>query len=110
MFSYKYCIGGVLAVLAWHSHAQATQPDPSTATAVPPLSYESSLQGYRGFEPQPPGNWREANDNVGRIGGWQAYAAEVWEAGQSQDGGEDADVGADTDASNADDANTHQHH
>lgn len=102
MFSYKLCIGGVLAVLAWHNHAQATPPDPSTATAVPPVGYESPLQNYRGFEPQTPRNWREANDTVGRIGGWQAYSAEVWEASQSEGGGEDAD--------NAADANLHKNH
>ncbi|WP_152486830.1 hypothetical protein [Halopseudomonas pelagia] len=101
MFSPTYCIGGMLAVLAWHSQAQAAPPDPSAADAVPPVVYESPLQSYRRFEPQLPGNWREANDNVGRIGGWQTYAAEVWEASQSQDGGAEADAG---------DANPHQHH
>lgn len=105
MFSPSYCIGGVLAVLVWHSHAQATQPDPSAAGAVAPLVYESPLENYRRFAPQSPGNWREANDTVGRIGGWQAYAAEVWEASQAQDGAAETD-----NAANADDANPHQHH
>lgn len=105
MFSPRYCIGGVLAALVWHSHAQATPPDPAVAGAVAPLVYESPLANYRRFTPQSPGSWREANDTVGRIGGWQAYAAEVWEASQAQD--DAADAG---NAATADDANPHQHH
>lgn len=108
MFSPTYCIGGLLAVLAWHSHAQATQPDPSGANVVPPVTYQSPLHSYRGFEHQAPGDWREANATVGRIGGWQAYAAEVWEASQSQDDGADADIDNAADAGG--DANPHQHH
>ncbi|QFY55592.1 hypothetical protein EAO82_03900 [Halopseudomonas pelagia] len=103
-----YCIGGLLAVLAWHSHAQANQPDPSGADVVPPVTYQSPLHSYRGFEHQTPGDWREANATVGRIGGWQAYAAEVWEASQSQDDGADADIDNAADAGG--DANPHQHH
>lgn len=97
-----YCIGGLLAVLAWHSHAQSPQSDPSVAAAVPPVTYQSPLQSYRTFQPQTPGDWREANDTVGHIGGWQAYAAEVWEASQSET------MAADDNTDSAADA--HQHH
>ncbi|WP_394244887.1 hypothetical protein [Halopseudomonas laoshanensis] len=108
MFPPTYCIGGLLAALAWHCHAQATQPDPSGADVVPPVTYQSPLHSYRGFEHQAPGDWREANATVGRIGGWQAYAAEVWEASHSQDDGADADIDNAADAGG--DANPHQHH
>ena len=38
--------------------------------------YQSAFEGYRAFREQPVGPWRQANDLVGRIGGWQAYARE----------------------------------
>ena len=43
------------------------------------LGYKSPLADYRKFVEQPVGSWREANDNVGRIGGWRAYASESQE-------------------------------
>ena len=41
------------------------------------LQYVSPLQTYMAYADQPVGSWREANDLVGRIGGWRAYAREV---------------------------------
>jgi hypothetical protein len=72
---------------AWaqpHDHHRAHRPatDPADARiAVPPVRYESSLRGYRRADSEPVGNWRDANDTVGRIGGWRAYAREASEAG-----------------------------
>lgn len=39
--------------------------------------YRSVFDGYRGFTNQPVVSWRESNDLVSRIGGWQAYAREA---------------------------------
>lgn len=56
----------------------SARPDPLDPTAaVPPTVYRSPLAGYRALRDQPVGSWREANDTVGRIGGWRAYAREV---------------------------------
>ena len=41
------------------------------------LAYRSALEGYQPFTDSKPVPWREANDNVGRIGGWRAYANEA---------------------------------
>jgi hypothetical protein len=41
------------------------------------LRYTSPLAAYRKFAEQPVGSWRDANDNVGRVGGWRAYAREA---------------------------------
>jgi hypothetical protein len=51
--------------------------DPEAATA--PLVHRSALQSYRraGGDDPPAVAWREANDTVGRIGGWRAYAREA---------------------------------
>jgi hypothetical protein len=41
------------------------------------LQYTSALATYRGYTDQVVQSWREANDQVGRIGGWRAYAKEA---------------------------------
>lgn len=63
------------------------QPAVAPVSAAPPASaasaasasgmgYRSAFEGYRAFKDQPVQPWREANDLVGQIGGWQAYARE----------------------------------
>ena len=53
--------------------ANATDPK----TSVPPLVYRSAFDGYRPNAEANLGKWQEANDKVGRIGGWRAYAKEA---------------------------------
>lgn len=58
----------------------AARPAPDAtdpAAAVPALSYRSSLQTYRRHVEGPPRVWREANDEVLRIGGWRSYLREA---------------------------------
>lgn len=45
--------------------------------AVPPLRYDSAFARYRSNAEVEVGAWREANDNVGRIGGWRVYGRET---------------------------------
>lgn len=45
-----------------------------------PIPFNSTLRSYRGFADEPVAPWREANDTVLRIGGWQAYGRESREA------------------------------
>ena len=80
-----------IALLAFGSEtpAPASAPAASSAPAQravpifapasgagPAFPYQSAFEGYRAFREQPVGSWRQANDLVGRIGGWQAYARE----------------------------------
>lgn len=68
-----------LALLATAVTAQTRAPDPidSTRAALPTqLQYRSALSGYRPYADQSMQSWREANDKVGQIGGWRAYAKE----------------------------------
>ena len=61
------------------SSAATAHPARASAPASGPgraLALRSAFEGYRGFSEQPVGSWRQANDLVGRIGGWQAYARE----------------------------------
>lgn len=54
----------------------AGSPGPQPGSAVE-LPYQSAFEGYRRFSDEKVGSWREANDNVGRIGGWREYAKEA---------------------------------
>lgn len=101
---YRAALATVLLAMGANAASAESQPIPPTAasrpaTGVRPTSatapaaaasgsagYRSAFEGYRGFGEQPVESWREANDLVGRIGGWQAYARE----GQ----GEEHDMGA----------------
>lgn len=56
----------------------AARPGPTDAlAAVPAVIYRSSLASYRRLSAEPGVPWREANETVGRIGGWRAYAREA---------------------------------
>lgn len=53
------------------------RPDPVDAHAdVPPVAYRSAFSGYQPLADGKVG-WKEANDEVGRIGGWRTYAREA---------------------------------
>lgn len=66
------------AAQAQHQPAPMAGPDPLDPRAdVPPAVYRSTLTGHRAIGDDKPVPWREANDNVGRIGGWRAYAREA---------------------------------
>lgn len=65
------------AVFAQGRPADASAPGQRTG---PPPSYVSPLRGYRAFADEPIASWREANETVRRIGGWQAYSRESYEA------------------------------
>jgi hypothetical protein len=78
-------IAGFGACVALPAHtAPAAAPareavaDPLDAkAAVPPVRHRSALRGYRSAHEVPATPWREANDTVGRVGGWRAYAREA---------------------------------
>jgi len=74
-------------------HPPATPATPAAATTTAPAApppqaastYRSAFDGYRRFADEPVKSWKEANDNVGRIGGWKTYAKEA--TAESGDGG-----------------------
>lgn len=52
--------------------------DPLDASApVPSALHRPALREYRRITDNPAVPWREANDQVERIGGWRAYAREA---------------------------------
>ena len=80
--------------------AAAAQPQPQ---AQPP-AYSSAFEGYQPYTEQPVAPWRAANDNVGRIGGWRAYAREA------QQGAAPAAPAAAASSPRPAPAGGHQHH
>lgn len=67
-----------LALFVGAAFAQAPAdteiPKPALLTK---LQYSSPIGAYQGYADQPVQSWREANDRVGQIGGWRAYAKEI---------------------------------
>ncbi len=63
----------------WVSTASAqTRADPADPGArVPAATYRSPFADYRALGDESVGNWRAANDEVGRIGGWREYARDA---------------------------------
>ncbi len=76
------------AALAVPSLAFAQTPDASATKVDYQLSYSSAFAGYEAYKEQSVQPWKEANDKVGQIGGWRAYAKEMRQttsdAGQEQ--------------------------
>ncbi len=58
---------------------------PSSQVPAPPIVYQSTFTQYQPWTDEPVQSWREANDQVGRIGGWRAYAKEI-QAGEPAKG------------------------
>ena len=60
------------------SGADMSRKDPADAAVrVPPVVHQSSFAAYQAFSEQEVKDWRESNDNVGRIGGWRVYTREA---------------------------------
>jgi hypothetical protein len=78
---------GTWALLAAGAAVAQAGP-PQAAPADAPFSYRSVLERYQPYSEQPVGSWPEANDTVGRIGGWRAYAREVQEAAKAKEAAE----------------------
>ncbi|MDO9237343.1 MAG: hypothetical protein Q7U28_15080 [Aquabacterium sp.] len=58
--------------------AGSAAPDPkSLAPSSVTLGYRSAFADYHMYSEQPIASWREANDNVGKIGGWRVYSKEA---------------------------------
>lgn len=74
----------LLALTTGVVQAQTVAQPASAAASSPAMAssgargstYRSAYEGYRSFADQPLTPWREANDVVKSVGGWQAYARE----------------------------------
>ena len=75
----------VLLLGAGMCASAALAADPTDATAgTSPTHYQSPFAGYRALGADQATPWREANDTVKNIGGWQAYAKEAADAAKAR--------------------------
>jgi hypothetical protein len=69
---------GLLLVSGLAGSPALAQPLPTAAPSAPPtLTYRSAFERYKPAANPDSADWREANDRVGRIGGWRVYAREA---------------------------------
>ena len=54
--------------------------DSQTPRPILGLSHQSATDQHRGYKEITLQDWKAANDRVGEIGGWRAYAKEAYEA------------------------------
>ena len=66
-------VGGAGGALA----QAAVSGAPARSAEVQAPSFRSAFEAYRTHADPPAIGWRQANDTVGRIGGWRAYAREA---------------------------------
>ena len=57
--------------------SQASSPVPATPAAANSGANPSAFDGYKPYIDETLGNWKAANDNVARIGGWREYAKQA---------------------------------
>lgn len=73
-------LGLLLAAGAAQAEAPPAAPEAPASAAPPAMAapvYRSAFDGYRRYEDAQPVPWRQANDEVARIGGWRSYAREA---------------------------------
>ncbi len=81
--NFRWLLPAACAVVSAASLAQGAPAaplpiDPLDAKAqVPAYVYRSALTAYRRQADAAPVPWGEANERVGKIGGWRAYAREA---------------------------------
>jgi hypothetical protein len=63
------CVAAAVALAAGAAHAQSRPKPDDPRSAAPPPARASAFEGYRPYRDEPPGSWREVNDEVGRVGG-----------------------------------------
>ncbi len=60
--------------------------DPANNTAtVAPIQYQSPFRDYRPLGEDRNTAWKDANDTVGKVGGWRAYAREAAETNKARE-------------------------
>jgi hypothetical protein len=80
----------LIAAMSWTAALTVSAQSAPQAPAAPPQAgqvegYRSAFDGYQPFTQEKILPWRQANDTVGRIGGWRAYAKEAHDAAAKTD-------------------------
>jgi hypothetical protein len=66
-------------LLAGQASSQTAPPamPPAISPEVSPVPYKSAFERYQAYSDDPIVNWKAANDEVARIGGWREYARQA---------------------------------
>ncbi len=77
--NFRARFAAIAMAASWVATVVAQTPaDPADPEAkVPAAAYRSPFEGYRALGDEAVGDWRAANEEVGRIGGWREYAREA---------------------------------
>lgn len=67
----------VTALLVTGAAQAQVENSRESSSAASQLNFRSAIADYQPYKDQPVQPWRETNDEVGRIGGWRAYAKEA---------------------------------
>jgi hypothetical protein len=68
----------VFSSSSWSQSEPGASEAKSLAPFAPPsFSYSSVFDNYHGYQDQEVASWLEANETVGRIGGWRYYLEEA---------------------------------
>ena len=74
-----------LSAPGWAGPSSAAHDAASPTDFAPPrLSYSSVFKNYHGYREEAVASWLEANDTVGRIGGWRTYLEEAFQPDQPE--------------------------
>ena len=69
---------GIAQAQAGPANAPSTPSSPPAAmTREAPTTYRSAFEGYKPYTDEKTIDWKQANDNTGKIGGWREYAKEA---------------------------------
>lgn len=85
----------LLTLSLWAATAALAQTAPETPTPqkkpptaqTAPANFQSAMDGYKPYNDEKTGNWKEANERTARIGGWKAYAKEAAQTEAAPDAG-----------------------
>ena len=80
----SYCGVTLAEETAKKEGAEAKMAEAADSKSAPIIDYSSVFDNYIPFDETPEIGWKEANDNVGEIGGWRAYAKLVEEEAKKE--------------------------
>ena len=75
IFNARSCLVALAlpAVMLNYAFSQTVLP----AVTPAPAPYKSAFEGYQAYSDDPMVNWKAANEDVARIGGWREYAKQA---------------------------------
>jgi hypothetical protein len=86
--AHRRLLGAAALALSAAGSAAWAQPVPATASAATPKpappAFRSALEGYQPYTDGDAPAWKQANEAVGQIGGWRAYAREAQGGGKDE--------------------------